>query len=146
MAKSKYWRPESVLVLIYTQEGDVLLLERQNPRAHWQSVTGSLYWQENPAQAAQRELFEETGLEGTALIDSQESNAFSIWEQARQFYEPGVSENLEHLFRLELSSKPCIKINLAEHRQYLWLDKQAAVEKVFSWTNRDAILKFVPES
>ena len=36
-----YKQPVSVLVLVYTEELDVLLLERADFPGHWQSVTGS---------------------------------------------------------------------------------------------------------
>ena len=61
-------RPESVLVLVCTRAGEILLLERSRPRGFWQSVTGSLEWGETAADAAARELFEETGMETVSLL------------------------------------------------------------------------------
>ena len=37
-----YKRPESVLILVYTSQKDVLLLKRHNEKDMWQSITGSL--------------------------------------------------------------------------------------------------------
>ena len=62
-------RPESVLVLVYTLAGEVLMLRRKYPRDFWQSVTGSLEWDEVPIDAAIRELQEETGLANQAIHD-----------------------------------------------------------------------------
>jgi len=62
-----YKRPESVLVVIHTPRGEVLLLRRRQPADFWQSVTGSLEWGESTAQAARRELAEETGFAGNTL-------------------------------------------------------------------------------
>ncbi|MCW8948496.1 MAG: NUDIX domain-containing protein, partial [Sedimenticola sp.] len=42
----RYKRPESVLVVIYTDQGEVLMLNRTRPKGFWQSVTGSLKWGE----------------------------------------------------------------------------------------------------
>ena len=56
--------PVSVLVVVHTQDGDVLLLERAARPGFWQSVTGSLARMDEPtATAARRELREETGIE-----------------------------------------------------------------------------------
>jgi len=45
-------RPESVLIVIYTEGGEFLLLERRRPPGFWQSVTGSLEWGEFADAAA----------------------------------------------------------------------------------------------
>ncbi|HUH00249.1 MAG TPA: NUDIX domain-containing protein, partial [Gammaproteobacteria bacterium] len=55
-------RPISVLVVVHTRSGEVLLLERIQPPGWWQSVTGSLEAGETPWDAAVRELHEETGM------------------------------------------------------------------------------------
>ena len=55
-------RPVSVLVVVYSNDGQALALHRQSPFAFWQSVTGSLQPGETHADAARRELLEETGL------------------------------------------------------------------------------------
>ena len=63
MADTKFKRPESVLVVVYTRTGKVLLLRRADHPEFWQSVTGSMEWgDEQPAETAVRELREETGI------------------------------------------------------------------------------------
>lgn len=47
-------RPESVLVVVYTRAGEVLMMERRRPPGWWQSVTGSLEADEMPWEAAVR--------------------------------------------------------------------------------------------
>src|SRR5260221_9221519 len=53
--------PVSVLVVVHTAQGEVLLLERASRPGFWQSVTGSLDRPDEPLeQAAPREPREET--------------------------------------------------------------------------------------
>lgn len=136
-------RPESVLVLVYTAAGEVLLLRRCQPEDFWQSVTGSLEWDETPEQAARRELFEETGLvAGDALIDCQVINRFPILPAWRARYAPDVTENVEHVFRVAFPVRPAIRLDPAEHREYRWLARDSAAALATSYTNRDAILLY----
>lgn len=140
-------RPESVLVLVCTTAGEVLLLRRRTPDDFWQSVTGSLEWDESPAQAARRELFEETGLEvGAALIDCQVTNRFPILPAWRARYAPDVVENVEHVFRVAFAERPAIRLDALEHMEYRWLDREAAAARASSYTNREAILAWLPRA
>jgi dATP pyrophosphohydrolase len=139
-----YKRPESVLVVVYTTAGEVLLLQRTCPEDFWQSVTGSLRWDETAVQAAIRELREETGLPADGLTDCAITNHFPIHPAWRQRYAPEVMENVEHVFCLSLTERPPIQLNPAEHSRFVWLPRQQAADKASSWTNRDAILACVP--
>jgi dATP pyrophosphohydrolase len=140
----EYKRPESVLVLVYTQASEVLMLRRKYPNDFWQSVTGSLEWDENPQQAALRELQEETGISGKELNDCEFSQNFEIYAIWRDRYAPGVKENQEHVFALELPEKMDIQLDPREHEEFGWLSKQEAAELAFSHTNQDAINRWVP--
>ena len=137
-----YKRPESVLVVAYTAADEVLVLLRRQPPDFWQSVTGSLRWDEtDPLDAAQRELREETGLDDEVeIIACGVINRFSILPPWRHRYAPNVTENVEHVFRVWLPERRPIVLNPAEHGEYQWLPRTAAAAKVASWTNRDAIL------
>ena len=42
--------PKSVLVIVYTKDKKVLLLKKKDNENMWQSVTGSLNFDENPNQ------------------------------------------------------------------------------------------------
>lgn len=140
----QYKRPESVLVLVYTQASEVLMLQRKYPDDFWQSVTGSLEEDETPMQAAIRELFEETSITGYELHDCQFSQNFEIYAIWRDRYAPGVTQNQEHVFTLELAEKIDIKLDPREHEEYIWLSKQKALDLAFSHTNQEAIQKWVP--
>lgn len=140
-------RPESVLVVVYTVDGQVLLLERVHPAGFWQSVTGSMRWDEtDPRVTAQRELGEETGLSSEHLIDCGFSQRFPIKPEWRARYAPGVTENLEHVFSLQLPERCPIILSPHEHSDLIWLPRAVAAERTASWTNRDAILRCVPDA
>ena len=155
-------RPESVLVVIHTAQFECLLLERVFPRGFWQSVTGTLRWLETPAAAAVREVREETGLDCTApepgvtvaatgkvrldssravpvLMGTGITRRFPIRPEWRDRYEPGVTENLEHLWYLELPKACGLTLNADEHIAFRWMGLEQAIDKVSSWTNREAL-------
>ena len=148
MSSSGFKRPESVLVLVHTPALEILLLERKDPPGFWQSVTGSLEAGETPQQAARRELEEETGLrvETDALLDWQHINRFEIYTRWRHRYEPGVTHNTEHVFSLSLPVPRPVRLAPDEHTAQVWLPAEAAASKVFSWTNRNAIVELVRRS
>jgi dihydroneopterin triphosphate diphosphatase len=139
----QFKRPESVLVVVYTRTGKVLLLRRADHPEFWQSITGSMEWgDEQPAETAARELREETGItvEPQALTDWQIQQRYVLFPQWRYKYAPGVTENTEHFFSLELPDEQSVTVSPGEHLEYLWLPFEQAIEQVFSWTNRDALL------
>jgi len=132
-------RPESVLVVVYTAAMEVLLLERHTPAGWWQSVTGSLEADEQPWEAAVRELGEETGLSAHGLLDLGVNERFTIAPAWRERFAPGVTENLEHAFALRLPERVEIALDATEHVRYEWLPLSAAIERATSPTNCAAI-------
>ena len=139
-----YKKPVSVLVVIHSPAPhyDVLLLERAAHPGYWQSVTGSQEDDEALIDTAVREVGEETGIAVTKdrLIDWQQTNTYEIFPEWRHRYAPGVTENTEHVFSLEVPRETPVRIAPGEHLGHCWLPLEEAAAKVFSWSNRDAIL------
>ena len=138
-----YKQPVSVLVVIYTPDGDVLLIERADHPGYWQSVTGSRDADETLTETAIREVREETGLDARQypLSDWQSQNVYEIYPHWRYRYPPDITHNTEHVFGLQLPHPVDIQLEPHEHLNFRWLAWQDAAEKVFSPSNRAAILE-----
>jgi len=148
--------PESVLVVIYTAELDVLLIERADKAAYWQSVTGSKDALDEPLrQTARREVGEETGIvvadersvasansvPGHHLSDWHLANDYEIYPVWRHRYAPGVTRNIEHVFGLLVPRGIPVVLAPREHTHYQWLPYRAAADLCFSPSNAEAILQ-----
>ncbi|MBS7405294.1 MAG: dihydroneopterin triphosphate diphosphatase [Oxalobacter sp.] len=156
-----YKIPQSVLVVIYTKELDVLLIERADRPGFWQSVTGSRDSLSEPLeQTAVREVFEETGIRIVTtephperhevsfdcLCDWKTENVFEIFSVWRHRFAPGVTENTEHVYGLLVPEKFPVVLAPKEHLNAVWLPYREAAAKCFSYTNRDAILQLPDRS
>ncbi|MEO7728731.1 MAG: dihydroneopterin triphosphate diphosphatase [Burkholderiales bacterium] len=137
----RYKLPVSVLVVIHTPDLEVLLLERADRPGFWQSVTGSQDAGETLPQTARREVLEETGLDAGdfALVDWSKRNKYEIYQRWRGRYAPGITHNTEHVFSLRVPAKVPVTLAPREHLQFIWLPWRDAADKVFSWSNADAI-------
>lgn len=141
--------PESVLVVIHTDDRQVLLLERADRPGFWQSVTGSKDSLNEPLQeTAIREVAEETGiLIGSPLVplanllDWQLSNIYEIYPVWRHRYAPGVTHNTEHVFGLRVPGGTPVALAPREHLRYQWLEWREAADRCFSPSNAEAILQ-----
>lgn len=158
-----YKIPESVLVVIYSAELEVLLMERADKPGYWQSVTGSKQTSDEMLmETAVREVREETGIVVAAasggvvadngnrakvmvppinLRDWQLMNVFDIYPVWRHRYAPGIMQNTEHVFGLRVPRDIPITLAPREHMNYLWLPYRQAADKCFSPSNAEAILQ-----
>lgn len=144
MRETEYRIPMSVLVVVYSDDAQVLLLRRAKPFDFWQSVTGSLLHGESHSDTAPRELLEETGLTNEGeLYYSGVSRQFVIDPRWRDRFSPGTVENVEFEWHYRVPSAVDIKISDEEHSEFCWLPVAAAAEKVWSWTNRDALQRLM---
>jgi dATP pyrophosphohydrolase len=120
MAPPAFKRPVSVLVVVHCA-GQVLLLERRSPPGFWQSVTGSLEGGESPADAAARELAEETGLTARGLANLGLVQRFPVLPEWSSRFGPDVRENVEYAFALELPDTVEPALRGEEHLAFRWL-------------------------
>lgn len=141
-ASKPYKIPVSVLVLIHTRSGEVLLIERADRPGFWQSVTGSQDAGETLHETAVREVREETGIQAPPqqIVPWEVKNEYEIYAYFRHRYAPGTTHNTEHVFALRLEERVPVTLSPQEHTAYVWLPWREAAAKVTSWSNRDAIL------
>lgn len=134
--------PVSTLVVIHTPILEVLLLERADRPGFWQSVTGSRHDGEGLRDTAIREVEEETGIDARRyrLEAWNLQNVYEIYPVWRHRYPDGVTHNTEHVFGLEVPEPLPVRLAPREHLAAQWLPWREAAERVFSWSNRKAIL------
>ncbi len=100
--------PIQVLVYLAKPRGSdwEYLLLRRVPRTggFWQGVSGGLKEGEGMAQAASREVLEETGYSLDTIKSIEYSYRFPVSDEWRHLYHPNVKEVVEHVFLAETGS------------------------------------------
>lgn len=141
--------PESVLVVIYRDDGQVLLMRRTAAAPEggefWQSVTGSKDHEgESWRETAVREVREETGIDaeapGCLLQDWALENIYTIYPAWQHRYAPGVWHNRERVFGLRIPSYTPVFLNPREHTASAWHHWREAAQRCYSPSNAEAIL------
>ena len=140
----QYKQPRSIQVVIFAdapRERHYLLLRRvASHGGFWQSVTGSLEADETHKQAAVREVLEETGIGSCVeeLIDLGVVNTFEIASEWREKYAPGVTQNEEVCFALQV--RECeVKVDPVEHDASAWETYERAMQMFYWDSNKRAL-------
>ncbi|MFT6925641.1 MAG: dATP pyrophosphohydrolase [Psychromonas sp.] len=128
-------QPFSVNVFLYKRvagEIEYLMLKRV-PRTDlkipgfWQCVSGALEKDEGLVKAAQREVFEETGLLIETLTATGFKLTYPIKDAWRVLYGPDPKEVIECVFFSEIQTDPVLS---DEHCAFEWLPYQQAYARL----------------
>jgi lipoyl(octanoyl) transferase len=119
-----------VSVVPLAEDGRVLLLRRGEARGgFWQQVTGRLEGGESPAEAARRELREETGADAP-VIDLGYRHAFALDPSLRGGAAgPGLTVVEEHAFAARLPPGFAPRLS-DEHAEHALLSPEEAVARL----------------
>lgn len=128
-------RPFSVNVFLYkTVAGEIeYLLLKRVPRTDlkipgfWQCVSGALEKEESFAKAAQREVFEETGLQIEVLTATGFKLTYPVKDEWRRLYGPDPIDVVEHVFFSKIQADPVLS---EEHSDFEWLSYQQAYQRL----------------
>ena len=129
-------------IVVVVRRGPELLVMRRAPErlGYWSLVSGGLEPGEGAEEAAQRELFEETGLEAK-VRPLPTSLSYSLLDDPpaiRARYAPGIERVAVHAFVVDAPVKwePTLD---AEHDRYQWCDLDEALALLVYDTAKDAV-------
>jgi lipoyl(octanoyl) transferase len=121
---------------------EILMMLRLPEHGHWwQSVTGMMEPGETPEQTAHRELMEETGLKGT-LRPLGLSHSFWVDPSIVRFPDAEPRFNTEICFSMEAASDAVVRLEPAEHSEFLWCGLDQAYGRM-KWEGSKAALQLL---
>jgi 8-oxo-dGTP pyrophosphatase MutT (NUDIX family) len=132
--------PDEVVVVV-RRGGQFLVLRRVPERlGYWSPVAGGVEAGEIPADAARRELWEETGLEAE-LRELPVQLSYSLLDdppEVRARYTPGIERITVHAFVVDAPPEwePVLD---EEHDAHRWCEQEEAVSLFPYETLRDAV-------
>jgi 8-oxo-dGTP pyrophosphatase MutT (NUDIX family) len=125
-----YRRPTQVLVhaVRRTPDGWRYLMLRRIPQrgGFWQGVSGGAEWGEGLQDAAQRELFEETGLRPLELRQADCHYTLAMQERWKKWYYPGTAEIEEYVFLAVVEGED-VSLSAEEHDDCRWCTYEQAL-------------------
>jgi lipoyl(octanoyl) transferase len=129
-------------VLVFVRRGEQVLVLHRSPRqgSYWHSVAGALEAGESWADAAARELEEETGLVAEPVeVGAPYAYPLTEFPEYRDRLPPGTHEIVVHSFLVETSAgwEPVLDW---EHDEYRWCSVDEAVE-LLHWPEPRELLK-----
>ena len=139
-------QPTSVLIHPVTRDGTewmfLLLRRRAMPQlglpVFWQGISGGVEDNETLDQAANRELFEETGVSGMPICHVGYSRPIPMQPEWTKHYPQGTTEIIEHTFICMLPEP--IKPKLSwEHTEFAWLQYREAYNRLFYQGNKESL-------
>jgi dATP pyrophosphohydrolase len=128
-------------VLVVVRRGDELLVLHRSPAqgGYWHCVAGALEPGESFAQAAARELAEETGLRGVEVGALGVRFAYPVGEEPQRVYAGGAKEVTVECFAAE--APPGWEPTLDwEHDDYRWCSADEAIE-LLHWPEPREVVK-----
>lgn len=137
-----------VQVLVYPvrfleNKWEYLLLKRTESRGgFWQGVTGHPEKSENNAQAAKRELLEETGYVPGFFIETDFSYTIKMHEKWKEDYPEGIEEIPEYVFIARIDHPDLPSIDPYEHDEWKWCTFEEAI-KLLKWKENKEALEYV---
>lgn len=134
-----------VVMVVRRDDGRILACERRDVPGSWQLPQGGIDPDENPADAARRELAEETGLHGDVVRLVSELPEWIVYEWPPSLEVSKFGKNVRgqaqkwFLFGLVESGPTLVEpeIDGREFGDWTWLDPHDLLDRVVEW-RRDA--------